>query len=158
MNVNHLTGQWRLLVWRRVAEDGSVTYPFGEDASGLLIYTAGGHMAVQMTAGGRPVLETGDPLGGSTEQRAAAYSTYLAYFGSYEVQGTNVVHRIDGSSFPNWSETVQVRPFTRDGEELVLRTPPVKIGSVEVVNEMSWIRDGHSDTAAHPSTQAKRGS
>jgi hypothetical protein len=34
-----LTGSWRLKAWRRVAGDGTVSYPLGEDATGLLIYT-----------------------------------------------------------------------------------------------------------------------
>lgn len=150
--MNILVGQWRLLAWRRIADGGTVAYPFGEDVSGLLIYTAEGRMAVQMTAGGRPRLDTTDPRGGSAEQRAAAYSTYLAYVGGYEVNGGEVTHRIDGCSFPNWSGTVQVRPFTCDGKTLVLRTPPGQIDGVTVVNEMSWIRDGQSRDAAHPST------
>jgi Lipocalin-like domain len=33
----------------------------------------------------------------------------LAYFGSYEVQGDVIVHRIDASLFPNWTGTVHER-------------------------------------------------
>jgi hypothetical protein len=131
-----LKGTWRLLAWRRVAQDGTITYPFGEDATGILIYTAEGRMAVQMTAQRRPGLATSDALGGDAQERAAAYSTCLAYFGSYEVQGESVVHRVDASLFPNWSSAEQVRPFSYDGDRLVLRTPPSA-----VVNEMSWIRE-----------------
>ncbi len=149
-----LVGQWRLLAWRRIADGGTVTYPFGEGATGLLIYTAESRMAVQMTAAGRPRLDTTDPRGGSTEQRAAAYSTHLSYAGRYEVNGGEVTHRIEGCSFPNWSDTVQVRPFTCDGTTLVLRTPPSQIDGVTVVNEMSWIRDGRSRDAAHSSSSS----
>lgn len=146
-----LVGQWRLSAWRRIAGDGTVTYPFGEDATGLLIYTADGHMAVQMTAAGRPKLDTTDPRGGGTEERAAAYSTSLAYVGRYEVNGGEVTHRLGGCSFPNWSDTVQVRPFTCDGGRLVLRTPPSQIDGITVVNEMAWIWDGPPrDLTHHP--------
>jgi len=136
-----LVGSWKLVAWRRVAEDGASTYPLGDGASGLLIYTADGRMAVQMVAANRPPLATDDPLGGDAQQRADAYSTCLAYFGSYEVQGDHVVHRIDASLFPNWSGTEQSRPFTCDGKELVLRTPPSTSAGETVVNEMSWTRD-----------------
>lgn len=105
---------------------------------------------VQIEAAGRPKLNIGDPLGGTTDQRAAAYSTYLAYFGSYQVRGTEVVHRIDGSSFPDWTATVADRPFERQGHELVLRTPPAEIGGKTVVNEIAWVRAPHAGGAPHP--------
>lgn len=134
-----IVGSWRLAAWRRL--DGTtVSYPLGEDATGLLIYTADHRMAVQMIAANRALISTQDPLGGNPQQRAAAYSTCLAYFGSYEVEGNDVIHRIDGSLFPNWSGTVQTRPLTHEGRELVLRTPPMEVSAGTVVNEMSWVR------------------
>ncbi len=89
----------------------------------------------------RPPLATDDALGGETAARAAAYSTYLAYFGSYELEGESVVHYIDGSLFPNWSGEKQVRPFVAEGDELILRTPPMADDSV---NELVWTRDESS--------------
>ena len=101
--MNLVEGEWELVGWRRVASDGSVTYPFGEDVEGLLIYTASGLMMVQMTASKRPNIDTTDPLGGDAEARASAYSTCLAYFGRYEIHGEEVVHRVEASLYPNWS-------------------------------------------------------
>lgn len=136
-----LVGTWKLGVWRRISGDGAVTYPLGADASGLLFYTAGGRMAVQLVAANRPLLPSDDPLGGSVEQRAGAYSTCLAYVGTYEVRDDAVVHRIEESLYPNWSGAEQVRPFTYDGTELVLRTPPVDGPNGPVVNELTWTRE-----------------
>ncbi|MDK4740390.1 lipocalin-like domain-containing protein [Rhizobium sp. LEGMi198b] len=138
--MNSLKGSWKLSGWRRTTSKGDVSYPLGEEASGLLVYTSSGTMMVQMTAANRPAFETSDPLGGSAEERAAAYSTCLAYFGSYRVAEGKVTHRIEGSSFPNWSETEQVRPYELKGDELILRTPPSESGGITTVNEMSWIR------------------
>lgn len=135
-----IQGQWNLVAWRRVTSDGSEAFPFGKDATGMLVYTETGGMIVQMTAGGRKPLNTNDPIGGEVADRATAYSGYLAYFGSYEVKGGEVHHIIQGSSFPNWIGDTQVRPFELQGEHLTLRTPPVEIGGVTVVNEMSWVR------------------
>jgi hypothetical protein len=140
--VDWFGGTWKLVAWRRIAEDGTVSYPLGQSARGQLIYTPHGHMAVQITGADRPTLVTDDPLGGDTEARAAAYSTYLAYFGRYEVQGESVVHLIDGSLFPNWSGEKQVRPYTLENGELVLRTPPMQLSDgTTVVNELAWIRE-----------------
>jgi hypothetical protein len=137
-----LKGTWRLLSWRRLTykdpsdKDPSITYPFGEDATGILVYGGEGRMAVQMAAARRPGLATTDPLGGDVDARAAAYSSCLAYFGGYEVKDDKVIHRIDASLYPNWSGAEQARPFTLEGDRLVLRTPPGL-----VVNEMAWIRE-----------------
>jgi hypothetical protein len=140
--VDFLGGTWNLAAWRRIAADGSVSYPLGPDAHGLLVYTQNGRMAVQICGKNRATLDTEDPLGGDEAARAAAYSTYLAYFGSYAVQGENVVHQLDSSLYPNWSGEQQVRPFTTESDQLVLRTPPMLLadGST-VVNELAWTRD-----------------
>jgi hypothetical protein len=135
-----LSGNWKLVTWR-LEQGGRITYPFGENPTGLLIYTPEGRMSVHMLASSRPQIAATDPLGGDDGQRAAAYSTCLAYFGSYEVQGDVVVHRIDASLFPNWTGTVEQRHFTCHGNELVLRTPPTEVSGVTVANEISWKRE-----------------
>jgi hypothetical protein len=130
-----------LVHWRRTSSDGSVSYPFGTDARGTLIYAEDGRMSTMMTAGDRAPINGGDPLGGDPHARAAAYSTCLAYTGTWEREGDTVVHRIEESLYPNWADTVQPRSIEdRDGQ-LVLRTPP-QDGPDAVVNEMAWARPG----------------
>jgi hypothetical protein len=136
-----LAGTWKLVAWRRIAEDGTISYPLGADASGLLVYTTNGRMAVQIAATHRASMATNDPLDGDVQQRADAYSTCLAYAGTYELRGESVVHRIDVSLFPNWAGAEQIRPLTFDGDELVLRTPPADSANGVIVNELSWTRE-----------------
>lgn len=139
-----LVGTWSLVAWRRIAADGTVSYPLGEDAAGLLSYTENGRMTVQITGANRAEMPTQDPLGGEEDLRARAYSTYLAYFGTYEVQGQDVVHRIEGSLYQNWAGQSQVRPFTHESGQLVLRTPPMRLADgATVVNELAWAREKH---------------
>lgn len=95
-------------------------------------------MSAMMTAADRPEIEGGDPLGGDLEARGAAYSTCLAYFGTWELDGDTVTHRVVDGLYPNWSGTVQPRSVEdRDGQ-LVLCTP--QDGPGGVVNEMAWAR------------------
>ena len=98
-------------------------------------------MALQITGAGRPDLATGDPLGGDAAARADAYSSYLAYFGTYALQGDGVVHDIDGSLFPDWAGQRQLRQFTLEHGKLVLRTPPMPLADGSAVaSELAWIR------------------
>ena len=145
--MNDISGVWRLLAWRRISDDGSITYPLGESVEGVLVYTPQGTMAVHMASANRPNIDSADPLGGDAAQRAAAYSSCLAYFGSYQVRGNEVIHNIASSLYPNWSGTNAARPFEISGDELVLRTPPAPDGSETVVNEMRWARLGGWDKA-----------
>ena len=135
-----LVGTWKLVSWRRIVDDEKVSYPLGEHATGLLVYAPDGAMAVTMIASDRPSMPDNDPLGGDERKRAEAYSTCLAYVGTYELRADEVVHRIDVSLYPNWAGDEQVRPFTYTGDTLVLRTPPVHGASGTVVNEMAWAR------------------
>lgn len=133
-----ITGTWLLETWRRHETDGTVSYPFGETPQGMLIYTPDGHMAVQMVEAERPRLDTDNPIGGTLQERADAYSSCLAYFGRYELDGTSVIHRLDGSLFENWAGTAQVRPATLDGDQLILHVVDPQTG--HVTNEIAWRR------------------
>ena len=135
-----LPGTWTLVAWRRVVDGGATTYPLGEDAEGMLVYTDDGRMAVTLTAAQRPSMPDNDPLGGDVEDRADAYSTCLAYIGTYELRDDAVVHRIDLSLYPQWAGAEQVRAFTYTGDELVLKTPPVQGPDGTIVNELAWRR------------------
>lgn len=137
-----IVGSWRLTAWRRLTEGEDPFHPFGPDPTGLLVYAPDGAMAVQMTAAHRPKIGGDDPLGGPIDARAAAYSTCLAYFGRWTIEGDSVVHHIDASLFPDWSGAAQARPFTLEGDALVLRTPPHQVDGRTVVNEMAWVRAG----------------
>jgi hypothetical protein len=136
-----LVGRWRLLAWEITHGPDETLRPLGEDADGLLIYTADGSMAVQITAADRRPLGSADPLGGSEPDRAAAYSTCLAYCGRYEVRGETVVHTVEVSLFPDWAGVQQVRQFELVGDHLTLRTPPIAVGDATVTAELRWKRD-----------------
>jgi hypothetical protein len=132
-----ITGTWILESWDRIEADGSTAHPLGNAPSGLLVYTPEGDMAVMMTATDRSKLDTDDPVGGSVEERAGAYSSCLAYVGRYRVEGQSVIHELETSLYPNWSGTSQVRPFLLDRQRLVLQ---VLDADGKPTNEISWRR------------------
>jgi Lipocalin-like domain len=142
-----LVGTWRLRSCVARADDGSLTYPLGADPHGYLLYAEGGWMGAQICAGNRKALPTEDLLSGSEAERAEAFSSYVAYCGSYEVRGDVVIHRVLVSLFPNWVGTEQTRYFDLTAEELVLRTPPIEVGGKSLVHEFVWHReDGRTTT------------
>ena len=137
-----LVGRWRLVSWSSRADDGTVTHPLGERAEGSLIYTAGGWVSVHLAEADRASLQTVDPLRGSTDaERAAAYSTYSAYCGTYQVEGEAVVHHVLMSLFPNWVGTELRRQVELSGDDLVLRTSPQRASKNLASHELHWRRE-----------------
>jgi Lipocalin-like domain len=132
-------GCWTLRSCRSVTETGHVSYPFGHNPSGLLIYTPDNRMAVQIGAAGRGPIGADDPLSPSAgvEQRATAFSTYLAYYGYYQVESGLLIHEVQTSLFPDWSGQKQVRAFTVDRDTLTLTRD-----AGEAMVELVWVRVG----------------
>ena len=115
-----------------------------DDAIGLLIYAATGHMAVQLLRAHRPLFAAGDPYRGTPEEIKAAFEGYIAYFGSYEVNEAEgvVTHHVHGASFPNWIGGDQQRFFAFAGNQLILSTPPILAGTSTMTGVLIWERVG----------------
>ena len=89
----------------------------------------------------RDLLATNDVVGGDEIERAAAYSSYIAYAGTYEVVGDVVTHRVKMSLFPNWVDAEQRRYLEIDGDQIVLRTQQLDIGGDVQMTELRWARE-----------------
>lgn len=142
------SGTWTLVSWTAELPDGEVVHPFGEGATGVLVYGESRGLSVQIMRADRPRFGTVDPMAGSAREKQAAYDGYLAYWGTYETRredGT-VIHLLQGSLFPDWVGTRQVREFEFEGDDrLTLRTPPIAsavTGGREAVHVLVWMRVG----------------
>ena len=129
-----LVGSWRLVTWVSFDEAGR-SRPGNYD-TGLVTYDAAGQMSAHlMQAQGR---SKENPT--TDAARAAAYSTYIGYFGPFTVDEPKgmVVHHVVGSSFPHWVGSDQVRYFklSEDGKTLELS---VKSGA-RVTSLLTWRR------------------
>ena len=64
-------GGWVLVDWRSTNDSGEVTFPFGEEASGQVVYTRSGRMSAHLM---NPPADPADEP-----------SQFLSYWGGYEV-------------------------------------------------------------------------
>jgi 3-hydroxybutyryl-CoA dehydrogenase len=133
-------GAWRLVAFESSGKHGPTTFPLGEEASGLLVYTRSGHMSVLLSRIDRPRLASEDVTAGTADEWSEAAQSFFSYSGTFEVRGDRVIHRVAQSSFPNWVGTEQERFFEFEGDRLILRTPPMRIGDDDVVSRLVWER------------------
>ncbi len=141
---NPLVADWRLRSWVAEAEDGSVVLPLGDRPVGILVYSPDGTMMTTIAPPDRPAIESRDPLrGGPDQERRSAAETFIAYSGRYAYDGTDVIHTVEMSLYPNWVGTRQVRHvrLSADGTVLELSTDPSMIAGRTAVQRLTWERD-----------------
>ncbi len=64
----------------------------------------------------------------------------MTYFGRYEIdeQLATVTHIVEGSLFPNWVGSQQVRYYQFEEDRLTLRTPPLQMNNSVLVGVLIW--------------------
>jgi hypothetical protein len=138
---DQIVGAWELLQYTAIDSDGAVSYPLGDDAKGIIIYTGTNYMSVQLMAGKRRSFWDDDMAHAtSTEYRAAA-SGYLAYSGTYSVDEKLKLlnHHVKVSLFPNWIGKTLVRRFAFDNNLLVLEPDkPILINQKLQATKLTW--------------------
>jgi hypothetical protein len=112
-------GTWKLVSTEEKLKDGS-SRPYqdvGSRGTGYLIYTADGHMCVELTGADRPKWN----FPATTAQKVAALDTFSAYCGRYEIDEVNHVmwHYPDIALDPNFAGTKQPRPYRFEGNRLI---------------------------------------
>src|SRR5215216_943552 len=141
MASNPLIGTWRLLSWEnRSVEDGQLSYPLGEDATGYIIYNEDGYMFVAIMAPHRLRFAHDDLLSATKEEEALAEETYLSYCGRYDFLGDRVVHHVELSLFPNWIGGDQERLVDLRGERLTLSTRALLLRGIQQTAHLIWER------------------
>jgi hypothetical protein len=140
MAQNPFVGAWRLVSCELRKAGGQISYPFGQDATGYLLYSQDGYMCGAFMSANRQKFVAGDILRGTTEEKVAAAETYVSYCGRYEIRGDRVVHHVEVSFFPNWIGVDQERLYSLEGDMLTLSTPPFLVGGVQQAAYLVWKR------------------
>lgn len=133
-------GTWKLVSFELRNEVGEINYPYGQDAIGILIYTADGYMSVTIMSKNRSCFTSGDLIKGNSDEKCAAIDTYLSYCGRYEVHADRIIHYPETSLFPNWVSVPQERLLHLVGNQLTLSTSPTWIGGQRQVACLTWRR------------------
>lgn len=136
-----IVGTWRLISTTATTDKGDVNKAvLGQHPSGLLTYTADGRMMAIISDDGRKPLSVADRVSAPAEERAEAYSTFMAYAGRYTFTCDKVVHHVEVASLQNWVNTDQTRFVTLQGNRIFLRNTPQLRGGVMVTIESVWER------------------
>jgi hypothetical protein len=115
-----LLGAWRLVTWQSIAEDGTISYPLGEDAVGQLMYDASDRVSAQLVRTNQPHFASDDWRQARADEMCEAWPNYFGYFGTFTVNMTAVTHHIDAGWFPNLVGTDQTRHYRFEDDQLVL--------------------------------------
>jgi hypothetical protein len=107
---------------------------------GMLTYDNAGHMSVHIVRGDRPAFPNGRAQA-TDREKAAAFETYTAYYGTYTFEPENgiVIHHLEGSLSPGQIGQDNIRYFELQGNRLTL----------SVANDGKGGRFARKDTTAH---------
>ncbi len=131
-----VAGTWELVEHKTTLPDGTVRRNFGPQPKGVFIFHPDGHTSVQIVNPERPAA-TLDRA--SDEDLRALQRTYLAYFGSFDVDAATrkiVVHTTADLN-PMNSGADQVRFYEFDGDLMYLQ-PATAPGAQ--VSRITWRR------------------
>ena len=139
---HQLVGTWELVSMEYSTSDGKVSNPFGESPLGRIQYDPDGNMYAFVIRRDRPQFSSGDLFNGTPDEIYAAFEGSVAYYGTFTIQESEgtVTHHVAGASFPNRIGTDQVRYFQVKEDQLILRTPLLLRGGVEVTATVVWMR------------------
>ena len=136
-----LFGRWTLVAWEGRVESGALVAHGGERPRGDLIYLPTDLMAVQIMWDERRPLGSTELEAGSEAARAAAMSTYIAYAGRFSIPSEGIViHHVEICLRPDQVGIDKRREYTLDGDELTLRTQPVRSNGSPASSELRWQR------------------
>jgi hypothetical protein len=97
--------------------------PFGDAPYGYVTYSPDGTHTMNFTrTPAPPMFASGADRTATENELRVLYESYFSWFGRYTVDAARgtITHRIEGSLWPSWRNTVQERPFTIRGDTLLL--------------------------------------
>jgi len=133
-----LVGTWKLVSASSTTSTGARSEsPYGAQPAGFLTYTGDGRVSALISYDGRKSLSFG---GGSPEEQAEAFRTFLAYAGTYRLDGDKVTHHVEVSSIQNYVDKDLVRSVKFKDDQIILLTPATRMNGKTQTIELVWQR------------------
>ena len=137
MNKDKIIGGWELVVWTMKDEQNNIHYPFGENASGIIMYTPDGYMSANIIADDKKNLIS---EGVSLESMLKGKGAYLSYSGTYTLYDSRVVHHVRISLIPEWIGGDQERNMKFKNNSLILSSELVLEDGTVQLHSLKWSR------------------
>jgi hypothetical protein len=117
-----IVGTWKLVRYEDQPPEGPKQFPLGEHPVGQLIYTADGHMSIQLMKVPHPKIASGDDTKVTPEEKQALFDAYVAYFGKYRVDEKRhvVIHDVEADYADVFIGKSEERPYLLEGDVLKL--------------------------------------
>ena len=132
-----LVGTWAAVSNVNIDQDGRRVNVFGAHGKGIAIFESNGRFAIVIVDPNTPKFESDRRSHGTAEENKAAVLGGIALFGIYWVSNKTIFFTVEGSTYPNWTGTEQVRTvisFTGDDLKWSLRA------SIGGTSEIAWKR------------------
>ncbi|MEP7117172.1 MAG: lipocalin-like domain-containing protein [Acidobacteriota bacterium] len=148
-----IIGQWRLISSEQIFDGAAPVFSQGPSPSGMLTYTADGHMQGQLGSTIRPKVRRAEA---TVEQQRELLRTYTAYFGTFDVdeRAGTVTHHRDGTLAPG--ERDYVRTVVLSGNRLTLITPTTVVDGKKRFLRTTWERLDPAAPAASYAAAARK--
>ena len=114
----------------------------GPTPKGSLIFEANGRYSFQMMRSDLPKYASNNRTKGTPAEYQATVEGSIAYFGTYSVNGTDLILHVEGSTFPNWNGTDQKRNNLSVTADELRFTNPVPSGgaAADSADPVIWKR------------------
>ena len=131
---NPFVGTWKLIAADKLLPDGTRVADYGVQPHGMAIFTADGHMMIEVFRDVRVKFAGNDRAKGTFEEYKDASLSASCSFGTYSVDSASskVTMKIDRSTFPNYDDTTQVRAYELKGDTLSWKVPARPDGSIPI--------------------------
>ena len=137
-----LTGTWYLREAHAVDLQGRRLFDvYGPRPSGVIHYGGDGRMMALITHDGRQRMSGLDRQDATERESAAAYRSSIGYAGSYRLDGNQVIHHVDVSTYPNWIGTRLRREVRLLDGAVELLTAAQPQNGVETIIKLIWQRE-----------------
>jgi len=112
---------------------------FGPNPKGLLIFQPDGRYSLMLMRADLPKYASNNRAQGTPEEYKTIGAGSISYFGTYSVSGSDLILRVEHSSFPNWTGTEQRRTnVTLTSDELKYTNTAPSVGGAPAV--LVWRR------------------